>query len=43
VGIEGVDKRIDVMATALRAGMTVYDLEELELGYAPPYARPVIR
>jgi rhodanese-related sulfurtransferase len=37
VGLDGVDKRIDVIATALRAGMTVYDLEELELSYAPPY------
>jgi rhodanese-related sulfurtransferase len=37
VGIDGVDKRIDVIATALRAGMTAFDLEELELGYAPPY------
>ena len=37
VGMDGVDKRIDVLATALRAGLTVYDLEELELGYAPPY------
>jgi rhodanese-related sulfurtransferase len=37
VGYDGVDKRIDVFATALRAGMTVYDLEELELAYAPPY------
>jgi len=37
VGFDGVDKRIDVLATALRAGMTVYDLEELELAYAPPY------
>ena len=37
VGLEGVDKRIDVIATALRAGLTVFDLEELELGYAPPY------
>ena len=37
VGREGVDKRIDVLATALRAGMTVFDLEELELAYAPPY------
>jgi rhodanese-related sulfurtransferase len=32
-----VDKRIDVLAVALRAGMTVYDLENLELCYAPPY------
>ena len=37
VGKEGVDKRIDVLAVALRAGMTVYDLEHLELCYAPPY------
>ena len=37
VGGEGVDKRIDVIATAIRAGMTVYDLEELELAYAPPF------
>ncbi len=38
VGYEGVDKRIDVLATAIRAGMTVYDLEKLELAYAPPYS-----
>ncbi|MGE5293482.1 MAG: FAD-dependent oxidoreductase [Solirubrobacterales bacterium] len=37
VGAEGVDKRIDVLAVAIRAGMTVYDLEELELSYAPPF------
>jgi rhodanese-related sulfurtransferase len=37
VGLDGVDKRIDVIATALRGGMRVFDLEELELGYAPPY------
>lgn len=37
VGREGVDKRIDVLATALRAGMTADDLAELELAYAPPY------
>ncbi len=37
VGLEGVDKRVDVMATAIRAGLDVYDLEELELSYAPPY------
>ena len=36
-GRDGVDKRIDVLATALKAGMTVHDLEELELAYAPPY------
>jgi len=38
VGYEGVDKRIDVLSTAMRAGMTVYDLEKLELAYAPPYS-----
>ncbi len=37
VGRAGVDKRIDVLATALRAGMTADDLAELELAYAPPY------
>lgn len=37
VGHAGVDKRIDVLATALRAGMTADDLAELELAYAPPY------
>lgn len=38
VGYEGVDKRIDVLATAIRTGMTVYDLQELELAYAPPFS-----
>lgn len=38
VGYEGVDKRMDVLSTAMRAGMTVYDLEKLELSYAPPYS-----
>lgn len=37
VGFEGVDKRIDVLATALRSGLTVFDLEHLELAYAPPF------
>ena len=37
VGFDGVDKRLDVLATALRGGMTVYDLEKLELAYAPPF------
>jgi NADPH-dependent 2,4-dienoyl-CoA reductase/sulfur reductase-like enzyme/rhodanese-related sulfurtransferase len=37
VGPDGVDKRIDVFATALRAGMTVDDLADLELAYAPPF------
>lgn len=37
VGFDGVDKRLDVLATALRGGMTVHDLEGLELAYAPPF------
>lgn len=37
VGQKGVDKRIDVLATAIKAGMTVFDLPELELSYAPPF------
>jgi len=37
VGREGVDKRIDVLATALQAGLTVHQLADLELAYAPPY------
>jgi NADPH-dependent 2,4-dienoyl-CoA reductase/sulfur reductase-like enzyme/rhodanese-related sulfurtransferase len=37
VGADGVDKRIDVFAVAIRAGMTVFDLQELDLAYAPPY------
>ncbi len=37
IGHDGVDKRIDVLATALQAGMTVEDLGGLELAYAPPY------
>lgn len=37
-GEDGVDKRIDVLATAIQARMTVFDLEELELAYAPPYS-----
>ena len=38
VGGSGVDKRIDVLAVAIQAGMTVYDLEEMELAYAPQYS-----
>ena len=37
VGRSGVDKRIDILATAIRAGMSADDLAELELAYAPPY------
>lgn len=38
VGGDGVDKRADVFATAIRSGLTVYQLEELELAYAPPFS-----
>ncbi len=38
VGYDGVDKRADVLATAIRAGMTAPDLAKLELCYAPPYS-----
>ncbi|MBS1197441.1 MAG: FAD-dependent pyridine nucleotide-disulfide oxidoreductase [Proteobacteria bacterium] len=37
VGADGADKRIDVIATAIQAGLTVGDLTELELAYAPPF------
>lgn len=37
IGEKGVDKRIDVFATALRAKLKVFDLQDLELSYAPPY------
>ncbi|HPI24167.1 MAG TPA: rhodanese-like domain-containing protein, partial [Spirochaetota bacterium] len=37
VGAKGVDKRIDVIAASIAAGRTVFDLEHLELAYAPPY------
>lgn len=38
VGYEGADKRCDVLATAIRAGMTAMDLTRLELCYAPPFS-----
>lgn len=38
VGGDGVDKRIDVLSTAIHAGMTAPELAELDLAYAPPYA-----
>lgn len=38
VGYDGTDKRIDVIATAIRFGASVYDLKELELAYAPPFS-----
>ena len=38
VGFEGVDKRIDVLATAIRAGLKASELKDLDLAYAPPYS-----
>ena len=38
IGAQGVDKRIDVIATAIRAKMKATDLKELDLAYAPPYS-----
>lgn len=38
VGFDNVDKAIDSLATAIRARMTVYDLQDLELAYAPPFS-----
>lgn len=39
VGVEGVDRRIDVLATAVRSRMTIADLIDLDLAYAPPYGQ----
>ena len=38
VGYEGVDKRIDVLATAIHAGLSAAELKDLDLAYAPPYS-----
>ncbi|MCM3672158.1 CoA-disulfide reductase [Mesobacillus maritimus] len=38
VGMDGADKRIDVIATAIKGGLTVEDLTNLELSYAPPFS-----
>ncbi|WP_226678942.1 CoA-disulfide reductase [Mesobacillus jeotgali] len=38
VSYDGADKRIDVLATAIKGGMTIFDLPDLELAYAPPYS-----
>ena len=38
IGQDGVDKRIDTLAVAMRLGGNIYDLEELELAYAPPFS-----
>ncbi|MDD2209148.1 MAG: CoA-disulfide reductase [Bacilli bacterium] len=37
IGKEGVDKRIDVIATAIKGGLTIFDLPDIQLAYAPPY------
>jgi NADPH-dependent 2,4-dienoyl-CoA reductase/sulfur reductase-like enzyme/rhodanese-related sulfurtransferase len=37
LGQEGVDKRIDVLSTAIKGNLTIYDLQEIEVAYAPPY------
>ncbi len=37
VGAKGVDKRIDILSTAIKGGLTVFDLPELEFTYAPPF------
>jgi CoA-disulfide reductase len=38
VSYDGADKRIDVIATAIKGGLTIFDLPDLELAYAPPYS-----
>ncbi|TYS01248.1 CoA-disulfide reductase [Rossellomorea vietnamensis] len=38
IGEDGVDKRIDVIATAIKGNLTIYDLTEIELAYAPPFS-----
>lgn len=37
IGQKGVDKRVDILATAIKGGLTIFDLPELELTYAPPF------
>lgn len=37
LGQKGIDKRIDILATVIKGGMTIFDLPELELTYAPPF------
>ena len=41
LGEEGVDKRIDVLATAIASGMTVQDLDDVDLAYAPPFGSAI--
>ncbi|MGO2628752.1 MAG: FAD-dependent oxidoreductase [Enterococcus italicus] len=37
IGQKGIDKRVDILATAIKGGLTIFDLPELELTYAPPF------
>ena len=37
IGAKGVDKRIDILATAIKGQLTIFDLPELEFTYAPPF------
>lgn len=37
VGVAGVDKRLDILATAIKGQLTIFDLPELEFTYAPPF------
>lgn len=39
IGYKGVDKRIDIISTAIYNKMTVYDMQDLELSYAPPFSK----
>ena len=41
IGQEGVDKRIDIISTAIRGGLTGPELADLELAYAPPYGSAI--
>ncbi|QQV79693.1 hypothetical protein JG559_07265 [Enterococcus faecalis] len=38
IGVKGVDKRIDILATAIKGQLTIFDLPELEFTYAPPFS-----
>lgn len=40
VGMDGIDKRIDIIATAIAGGLTILDLQEIEIAYAPPFSAP---
>ncbi|KIL45662.1 CoA-disulfide reductase [Jeotgalibacillus soli] len=40
IGKDGVDKRMDILSTAIKAGLSVTDLQEIEVAYAPPFSAP---